>query len=80
MTDDHLCSLIERLAGVRRDLVERLMAAAERTLDRRIPDGLHLLADVHGAIAADEGAVQACGSSAVGGFCLQTDHRARRSH
>ncbi len=30
MTDDHLCSLLERLAGVRRDLVERLMAATGR--------------------------------------------------
>ena len=54
MSDDRLASLLDRLVGVRPDLVKWLMVAVEREPDRRIPDWLPLLADVQGAIAALE--------------------------
>jgi hypothetical protein len=55
MSDDRLGALLDRLVTVRGELVERLAMALEVEPDRRIPDGgLHLLADVQGAIAAIE--------------------------
>jgi hypothetical protein len=39
LSGDALALLLDRLIDVRRDLVERLIVAAEREPDRRIPDG-----------------------------------------